>query len=443
MFLYRFLYNSIIHIGKLVVEALAFKKAKAYERNKNKGKLLSQMPAKAKDEVRIWFHASSMGEFEQAKPIIEKIKTSHQQIQIFCSFYSPSGFLNQRDYQFADYIFYMLEDTKSYAEYSISKIQPDLVIFVRYDAWLNHLEVLNQYNIPVYLICATFPIKLKSPAFSMLKPIARLIYSQFDKIFTVGKPHSDEFRSMGVKSEIIDSGDTRLDRVISQVNMAKENPAIPLDFTTNVFTLVAGSTWEEDERILIEAVNKLNRDTFRIRCIIVPHEPTKSNIERLKASMNNSMTLSSIDLQNIEARGSISKNHIIVDSIGKLLFLYANGDCAYVGNGFGKCVHSTSEPAGYGIPIATGPNISSSPDASELNRLGALIIIRNADELYDWLKLMLENPTARKEQGLLALKFVTVGKGTADLIANDIMNIIDNTLFQDNYSKLRNVDDEK
>jgi 3-deoxy-D-manno-octulosonic-acid transferase len=435
MFFYRFIYNIIIHVGNLFLAFRGHSDPKIAERKNNVGKLLAQMPVKANGEKRIWFHASSMGEFEQAKPIIEKIKAQAPNIKIFCSFFSPSGYLNQRHYEFADYVFYMPIDTKSKAKSAIAKIQPDLVVFVRYDVWMNHLVVLKKLNIPTFLICASYPSNVKLASSALLKPFTRYIYSHFDKIYAVSKLHGDLFRGIGVKADIIDSSDTRLDRISSQVAKARVNPIIPIEFTKDTMTLVAGSTWEKDENLLIEALKSVNKPYFRIRMILVPHEPTIENIERLQKSLKNHVLLSSLNFEDIEEFEKLGNNHIIVDSIGKLLFLYANADFAYVGNGFGKCVHSTSEPAGYGLPIATGPNISGSPDATELHRIGALEVIENVDELYNWLNMMLENLERRSTQGDSALKYVNQGKGEADLISKDILGLIANKKYDSGLDK--------
>lgn len=442
MFFYRFIYNIIIHIGNLFLAFKGRTDPKIAERKKNVRKLLDEMPIKANDEKRIWFHASSMGEFEQAKPIIEKIKAQAPDIKIFCSFFSPSGYLNQLHYEFADYVFYMPIDTKSKAKSAIAKIQPDLVVFVRYDVWLNHLVVLKEPGIPTLLICASFPSNVKLASSALLKPFSRYIYSHFDKIYAVSKLHGDLFRSIGVNAEIMDSSDTRLDRISTQVAKARSKPIIPIEFTKDTMTLVAGSTWEKDENLLIEALESINKSHFRLRMILVPHEPRIENIERLRNSLNNHVLLSSMNIKNLDEFEKLGNNHIIVDSIGKLLFLYANADFAYVGNGFGKCVHSTSEPAGYGLPIATGPNISGSPDATELHRIGALEVIKNVDDLYNWLILMLENLVQRSTQGDLALKYVNEGKGAADLISKDILGLIANKQYDSGLDK-KVVENEK
>jgi 3-deoxy-D-manno-octulosonic-acid transferase len=429
MFFYRFIYNIIIHVGKLFLAFKGRTDPKVAERNSSIRNLLAQMPVKTNGEVRIWFHASSMGEFEQAKPIIEKIKAQAPDIKIFCSFFSPSGYLNQQHYEFADYVFYMPIDTKSEAKSAISRIQPDFVVFVRYDVWLNHLEILKELNIPTFLICASYPSNVKLASSALLKPFTRYIYSQFDKIYAVNKLNGDLFRGIGVKAEIVDSSDTRLDRISSQVAKAREKPVIPIEFTKDTMTLVAGSTWEKDENLLIEALESLNKSHFRIRMIFVPHEPRIENIERIRNSLENHVLLSSLNFTKTDDITMFGNKHIIVDSIGKLLFLYANADFAYVGNGFGKCVHSTSEPAGYGLPIATGPNISGSPDATELNKNCALVVIENVSELYNWLNLMMENPEKRRNQGDLALKYVNEGKGAANIITKDILGSIANKKY--------------
>ncbi len=415
----------IIQFGNFLLFLSSKISSKASERISHISEFMDAITDKNEAEQRVWFHTSSMGEFEQAKPVIEEIKRISPQVKIYCSFFSPSGYTTQKYYRYADYIFYMPVDTVSEARYTIRKVNPDVAVFVRYDTWLNHLIMLRQSDIPSLLICATRPGNHKLTEYPVVKHFTQLLYSQFTKIYTVGKLHTQFFNELQVGAEIISSSDTRIDRIAKQVDFCKNSPIMPYSFSEGVFTMVAGSTWEKDEEIIIEAIKIINKDAFNLRVIFVPHEPTYENVERIRLTVGNTVEFSELDMKHDFSRTMLEGKHIIVDSIGKLLSLYANADIAYVGNGFGKTVHSTSEPAGYGIPIATGPNIHKSPDAVELYQAGALTIVNNAQELADWIYLMYKQPKIRKQKGNLARKFIDDSIGATAFIAREVLKSLD------------------
>jgi 3-deoxy-D-manno-octulosonic-acid transferase len=424
------LYNSIfIPFAKIIISVLKPFNKKLKEREES---IKHNIFIKIKqDEVaRIWFHAASMGEFEQAKPVIEHIKSKYPEIQIIASFFSPSGYNNQKKYKFIDDIYYLPFDTKQNAVEFINSIKPNAAVFVRYEIWRNYLEYLSRKKIPSYLICATRPNSKPLRYFPFLKAFTRSNYSLFTKIYTIGELHSEYFSSLGLSSKITTLSDTRFDRIIENVEKARNNPVLPQElFSLGEFIFVAGSTWEQDEEILIETKYKIYKDNkYKLRYIIVPHEPTPENISRIKNRLPDSILLSDLELliksnESIARTKSVLANkNIIVDSIGKLLRLYGNADAAYIGGGFGAGIHSVTEPAGYGIPLATGPKIENSQDASELYKLGALTVIKNKKDFYKWITSLMDSEEKATEYGEIARKYVYNLTGSSKIIAAQIIS---------------------
>lgn len=383
-------------------------------------KINSKLNQITKNKKRIWFHASSMGEFEQAKPIIELIKLKNN-YEIICSFYSPSGYEHEKYYKNADFVCYMPFDSSKNARDFIELIKPDLAVFVRYDLWFNHLKTLNESNIPTFLINATKPSGKFTDSF-FINDYYKKCFSFFDKIITVGIEQSNYFENLKLATEVITASDSRLDRISEIVDSARENPILPKNIFKKDFVIIAGSSWQEDEEYLASAVVKLRRNGKNIRVIYVPHEPNTKRLAEIYQIIDSRILLSEL-LLNLEENPSDEyhlENDVIVDSIGKLLRLYASANLALIGDGWGKGVHSVSEPAGYGIPLVSGPKIDTMPDAVNLHKLGGLKIAQTENDLYDFILLMIENKKEYDRISQINKNYVSQSKGTSKKIVEII-----------------------
>lgn len=376
---------------------------------------------------RVWVHAASMGEFEQAKPIVERLKELRPDIQIVVSFFSPSGYEHQKNYAYADAVVYLPIDSPANARRFLSLIAPSAAVFVRYDLWHNHLAELQRRAVPTLLICAT--VNPDSALLSSaLLPFTRRNYSFFTSIYTAGESETERFRlyALSEDARLVTAVDTRFDRIASQVESALARPVLPHSvFGANNIVLVAGSTWEHDEDILLQARAQLSphmRD--HLRFIFVPHQPTEQAVARLMALLPGARRLSDIE-QCLQTGQQPEFEHIVVDSVGKLLRLYGHAHCAYVGGGFGAGVHSVTEPAGYGIPLACGPGISRARDALALRDLGALSVIAQTDDARDWLASVVNSSALREQRGALARNYVYANIGYSDTIARHIIDRIE------------------
>jgi 3-deoxy-D-manno-octulosonic-acid transferase len=379
-----------------------------------------------RNEFTIWFHVASMGEFEQAKPLIEMIKSHNPELKLVVSFFSPSGYNNQINYRYADYILYLPLDTKKNAHEFICKINPNIVIFVRYEIWHNYLVELKIKNIPAYLICATKPsnkLMYENPFF---KNFTKWNYSSFRKIYTVGEEHTNFFKKLDVRTEIQTTADIRFDRILSIIREARIHPIIPREiFFDEDLILVAGSSWEPDEDLILSGLNLIHDKLKKIiRLVLVPHEPTEKHLALLTSKLHDYILLSQLEekLNNYskaELREEMSGKSIVVDSIGKLLRLYATADMAYIGGGFGVGVHSVTEPAGYSLPLATGPRSTNSPDAVHLIKQQALKILNNPTDFKNWIETIGDRD-CRESLGKISFDYINKGSGWTEKIFKEL-----------------------
>jgi len=371
-----------------------------------------------KQKQPIWIHSASMGEFEQAKPLIELLKKNNPSIQILCTFFSPSGYNTQKNYEYTDAICYLPIDTYWNAKKFINKIKPVAAVFVRYELWYNYLFILKKNNIPTFLINATFPTILKK--MKILLPFYKSIFNLISEIFTVSKVNFDLFSSLKTTTLVHHSADTRNDRILKKVNEAKLYPVINRKlFNKDELIFVCGSVWNEDVDIIFDSISMYDKlDKKKIKLILVPHEPTKSHISYIQNKFTNNILLSQITDKKIPLGTTI-----IVDSIGKLLKLYGIADLSYIGGAFGVGVHSIAEPAGYGIPLITGANCFNSSDTLPLMDCNALTRIENALQLKDWL-VQMNNNINRIKIGTVAREYIQYNTGSTKIIYDRIIAVV-------------------
>ncbi len=425
MNIYSLFYNIVfIPIFFIIYQLASFFLPKLKDRNKNIKQSLSNLQKLAHNHPVVWFHAASMGEFEQAKPVIERLKQYNPSLQIVCTFFSPSGYNTQKNYEFADAVCYLPFDSKHNAMEFVNQIKPNLVVFVRYELWLNFISILKINNIPIFIINATYPNILKKHP--QLSDFYKNLFNQFTNIYTVSEEHFNYFSRLNLNANLIRSADTRIDRIVEKVKEAKKTPIIPKNiFNKNNIILIAGSTWGIDENYLINAVNEANQQYNNIvTLIIVPHEPTKTHIDNLTKEAKNYILLS--ELHTVTKDIIKQKNPvIIVDSIGKLLKLYGNADIAYIGGAFGVGVHSLTEAAGYGLPLCAGPNCHNSHDSIYLEKSGALTVIHNQSELFRWIEKMITDKNSFRQAASDSLSYVNQTLGTSQIIASAILKFIE------------------
>lgn len=372
-----------------------------------------------KTKKLIWFHSSSMGEFEQAKPIIEQLK-SERDVNVLVTFFSPSGYENSKKYPHADIISYIPFDTKFNAERFIKIVNPSVAIIMRYDIWPNIIKALSSKAIPVLLVDAT--LRKNSPRKSfLLRSFHKTLFNYFTKILTVSQSDAKEFLGLAVeKNKVIAVGDTRFDRVYQRSLSAKEKNIIKPEILKDKKVFIAGSTWEQDEDVIFPAFEKLCKYQKNVLMIVAPHEPNLLTIEKIENYFAKKLkTIRFSYLNNYK-----DEQVVIVDSVGILLTLYTYGHVAFVGGSFKQNVHNVLEAAVYGIPVLFGPKIYNSQEAKTLADKGGGIIIKDKKSAYRNLRHLFSNEEERQRRGKISSEFVINNVGATGKILTEIYKFV-------------------
>jgi 3-deoxy-D-manno-octulosonic-acid transferase len=365
------------------------------------------------NEKIAWFHCASLGEFEQGRPVIEEFHRKQSNYKILLTFFSPSGYEVRKNYEFADYIFYLPIDTKKNAKTFIKIVNPTIVFFVKYEFWFNYLLVLINKKIPVIVFSAIFR---KNQYF--FKWYAGWYRKTLRKInlFTVQNQESTELlKSIGIENYIL-SGDTRFDRVSQIKEKTKSYPLVE-KFKNKSMILVAGSTWPKDEEILC---NYINDNPKNIKYIIAPHIVSKEKIFALEKKLKvSNIRFSALTLENVE-----TSNVIIVDGIGFLSNLYAYGNLAYIGGGFNSGIHNILEPAVFGLPVIFGPTFQKFQEAKDLIKKGAAFSIQNQNDFKNIINKLINDNTQLNNCAEISRNYVYNKTGATDIILTKIKNYI-------------------
>ncbi len=372
-----------------------------------------------KKKKLIWFHSSSLGEFEQAKPIIEKLKED-KNVNVLITFFSPSGYENSKKYPHADLISYIPFDTKANAEKFISITNPTLAVIMRYDVWPNIINELHKKNIPIYLVDAT--LRNDSPRkYPLANSFHKILFGYFTNILTVSESDAKEFKSFGFDDNKVKAvGDTRFDRVHQRSLLAKEKRLLSYNVTKDKKFFIAGSTWEQDEEVIFPAFLKLAEVDKSVIMIVAPHEPTLLHLEKIENEFSGKLkTIRFSHLNNYS-----DERVIIVDSIGILLTLYTYADVAYVGGSFKQNIHNVLEAAVYGVPVMFGPKIQNSQEAIKLAEIGGGIVVNNKKQAYRNLRKLFSDDDYRKQAGQISADYVHSNIGATQKILDAIYKVI-------------------
>ncbi len=357
-----------------------------------------------------WFHCASLGEFEQARPLIEKIKKEKPDTSILVSFFSPSGYEQRNNYELADYVCYLPLDTKLNAKKFISGLNITKAFFVKYEVWPNYFKQLNKQKIDFYIISATFrksQIYFK-PTGVWFKNLLKLPTQIF-----VQDEASKTLLSMN-NIDCIVAGDSRYDRVLSTAKKAVPNKIIE-QFCSSKFTLVAGSSWEKEEELILKAF--YNSDKF-FKIVFAPHDISESHVKGILDKIKKdtkfirySDVKEGVNLQNFDI--------LILDNIGLLSNAYQYGSAAFVGGGFNNALHNILEPATFGLPVFYGNNHAKFPEANDMKKNGAGVDIEGYLDFEMELGLILENKKVLARKIDLNKNFIQSRTGATDLIYTD------------------------
>jgi len=364
------------------------------------------------EDKTIWFHAASLGEFEQGLPVMEKIKQEFPNHKIVVTFFSPSGYEVRKNNTIADATVYLPLDTKSNAKQFLKLVHPDLVFFIKYEYWPNYLNELKKANIKTYLISGIF--RENQAFFKWYGGFYRNALNTFDYFFVQNEGSKKLLQSLGYQNVKI-SGDTRFDRVVSILERDNSLDFIE-QFKGSTITIVIGSSWPKDEALLVNFINQTNE---KVKFIIAPHNIKSEQIQELK----NSITKKTVLFSEKENQNLADFQIFIIDTIGILTKIYSYADMAYVGGGFGHPgVHNILEPATFGIPIVVGPNYSHFAEATALVNMEGCVSISTQNDLNDAFHNLIANEDIRHEKGHICETFVQMNKGATAVILKHICN---------------------
>ena len=402
----KLLYNLSVFFYKWGIHLASFWNKKAKQWITGRKDIFDKIQSQLTDNQQIiWIHCASLGEFEQGRPLIEKIKTSLPQYKIFLTFYSPSGYEIRKDYSFADYVFYLPADSKNNAKRFLNLVQPQIAIFVKYEFWYHYLHRLHQRKTPTYLISAVF--RKDQIFFKSYGGFFKNMLSYFDHIFVQNKISKTLLLQKKINHVSL-AGDTRVDRVLQIQKEAKSFGVIE-SFKGTSDILIGGSTWPPDEDILINWIHA--QKDFRWKFIIAPHDINESHLQQIESKL----TINNIRFSKANAFNSSAARVMIIDNIGMLSSIYQYGKIAFIGGGFGSGIHNTLEPIAFGLPVIFGEKYQKFEEANYLVQSGGGFSISN---FSDFEKLMknLEEEKFYKNASSHAKNYVLENQGATDLI---------------------------
>lgn len=399
----RFIYNIGIYLTDFALKCIApiNNKVKKGVLGRSETFKILEKNITTKDKT-FWFHCASLGEYEQGLPVFKALRDQYKNHKIVLSFFSPSGYEIRKKTPIADVVVYLPIDTKKNAKRFLDILNPELTIFVKYDIWPNFLNALKFKNLRAILISASF--RKSQLYFKFYGKEFRNALFAFEHIFTQNEISKKLLSTINYNKVTI-SGDTRFDRVFSQLELDNTLDFIS-DFKNNNLCIVAGSTWPEDETILINYIN--NKASKDIKFIIAPHNIKPTQIENLKQKLNTDAVLFSEKTNKNLKNASV----FIIDTIGILTKIYNYADIAYVGGAMGNTgLHNTLEPAIFGVPIIIGKNHSKFPEAQQMIENKGMFSISNQKQFDEILNELIFNSEKRKKTGSYNFNFIQKNKG--------------------------------
>lgn len=408
------IYTFIIHIYSLIIELIAPFHRKARMMRLGQWKTNSTLREKIDRNARyIWFHASSLGEFEQGRPLMEKIKQRHPEYKILLTFFSPSGYEVRKNYSGADVICYLPFDTPYRVKKFLNLSNPAIAIFIKYEFWGNYLKELKKRGIPVYVVSAIF--RPEQLFFKWYGYSYRKLLHLFTQLFVQDKNSMELLSHFGIKNVTV-TGDTRFDRVLDVFHLSH-----PIEIVENFLkenrkendiVVVTGSSWPQDEEILLDYINTHPN----IKLIIAPHEIHREHLMYIQSRLSRP----AIRLSEIATNSISKKDCLIIDGFGLLSSIYRYADITYVGGGFGAGVHNTLEAAVYGLPVIFGPNYYKFKEIKELIAIGGGFPINNSTSFSETMDTLVNDKGKRLAAGEKAGIFVKNNAGATEKILDII-----------------------
>ena len=366
----------------------------------------------SKTDKVIWIHAASLGEYEQGLPVMEKLKLLYPNHKFLLTFFSPSGYEVKKNSKVADVICYLPLDTKKNVHKFLEAAHPDLAIFIKYEIWPNYLAALNSVNTPTFLISALF--KNNQNFFKWYGSFMRKALTNFSHFFVQNEKSKELLNSIDFKNVTV-AGDTRFDRV-TEILDRNNSLEFMARFKQNQFCFVLGSTWPEDEKLIIEYINNTS---LPIKFVIAPHTIKNKHVEEIIEAIKKPVARFS-ELENIAIE---DYEVLIIDTIGILTKIYSYADLAYVGGGFVTGLHNTLEPAVFGIPVIIGPNFNGFAEAEELVQLGGVNSIKDLSQFNSLVNTYSENNEYRLKIGQINANYIQEKAGATKRIVDELKSV--------------------
>ena len=402
----RFLYNIGIYFYQLAIFIASFFNAKAKKLRIGQAEAFAILKQKIVPNTSyVWFHAASLGEFEQGRPVIEQLKKEQPETKIILTFFSPSGYEIRKNYALADIVSYLPLDTASAAKKFVEILNPSKAIFIKYEFWPNYLQALKTAGVPVYSISAIF--RPQQIFFQWYGQWYKKLLQGIDHIFVQDKVSMELLKANGI-SKVSVAGDTRFDRVADLAAQAKNIPLVEAFVKGADKVIVAGSSWPKDEELLVRYL-KLHPD---VKMILVPHEIHAAHIMGISKLLDgNFVRYTEATDANVQ-----TTNCLVVDTIGLLSSIYRYAHVAYIGGGFGVGIHNTLEAAVWNVPVVFGPMYDKFREARDLIAIGGAFSI----PYYELLEVKFDDLLKDKKAGIIAGEYVKQNTGATKLILKEI-----------------------
>ncbi len=407
-----FLYNLLTYIASALLKIVAVFNPKMKLFVSGRKTVFDTLAEKIQPtDKTIWFHAASLGEYEQGLPVMEKIKAKHPNHKIIVTFFSPSGYEVRKNTKAADAVVYLPLDTKANAKKFMDLTHPELVFFIKYEFWPNYLNEIKKRNIEAYLISGLF--REKQIFFKWYGGFYREALKAFNHLFVQYDSSKKLLQNIGFTNVTV-SGDTRYDRVSEILERDNTLPFIE-EFIDGKTTIVFGSSWQKGEAMFVDFIN----NSKNTKLIIAPHTIGDDHISELQ----NSITRKTVLFTEMDGKNLADYDVFIINTIGILGKIYSYADAAYVGGGFGTAgLHNILEPAAFGVPIVIGPNHQKFPEAVALVQMGGCIVVKDKQEMEETLSILAYDEIYRTEKGHIAGTFVNMNRGAVDTIMKKIVD---------------------
>ena len=359
-------------------------------------------------EKYVWFHAASLGEFEQGRPLMERLRRMHPEYKILLTFFSPSGYEVRKNYEGADVVCYLPFDTPGNVRSFLRLARPCMAFFIKYEFWNNYLHACRRRQIPVYSVSSIF--RENQIFFRWYGGTYRNVLKCVTHFYVQNERSRELLASKGITNVTV-VGDTRFDRVLDICHQAKELPIVEA-FKKNAIIQVAGSSWPPDEDLIIPYFN----EHPEMKLILAPHVIGESHLKEIESKLKRPFVrYTQVTVENVK-----SADCLIIDCFGLLSSIYRYGEMAYVGGGFGVGIHNVPEAAVYGVPVVIGPNNKKFQEAQALLQSGGCLEVTDTATYNTVMDRMLSDKTFLQERGRLAGQYIAGNAGAADIIFNDV-----------------------